>query len=217
MPTVVIDARDRTGADTTEVSLFADGAEVAHSVLGTEIDLDPGVHVLRFQARDGSSREQRVVLKVGERRRPIHVDFSTEGAPPAPVPSAVAPPLPVREPPPTSETPAPRTGARHSVAPWVFGSITAASAVGFGVFAGVGYADEKSLARGCASHCTPAQVTPVRTYYVLSDVALGVGVAAAAATALSLWLGHKDRQTASWHVELRTSSSGAGIGVDGRW
>jgi hypothetical protein len=204
LPTVVIDARDRTGADTTEVSLSADGVEVAHTVLGTEIELDPGAHVLRFQARDGDAREQRVVLRVGDRRRPIHVDFSTR-----PAIAAVVVPQPASE---------PRQGEAHgSAAPWVLGSVAAASAVSFGVFAGLGYAKEENLAHSCAPGCLQSQVTPVRTYYVLSDVALGVGVAAAAATALSIWLEHRHRSPSSWRIDLRTLRTGAGVSVDGRW
>jgi hypothetical protein len=189
LPTVVIDARDVSGAETTAVRLSLDGVVVAQMLTGLELELDPGPHVLRFEANDGAVREQSVVLKEGEKRRPLRVDFSLG---PASLAGgfATAPANPNGD---ASVAPQPSA----SVWPWVLGGVAVVGAAGFALFGILGYAKETSLASNCKPHCTGDEVSPVRTDYVASDVALGIAAVSGAAAVLWVWLGNDRSQGAT--------------------
>jgi hypothetical protein len=173
-PTVVIDARSSRG-DETKVRMYVDGAQVADALTGLEVELDPGPHALRFELNgSGQTKELDVVLKPGEKRRRLAVDFYT-------------PPLTETTPPPSAAPP--RTAShRTSVGPWILGGVAVAAAAGFGIFAGIGYAKEKDLASNCAHHCLNSEVTPVRTDYAVADVLLGVAVISLGAALVLAWL-----------------------------
>ncbi|HEX4517017.1 MAG TPA: hypothetical protein VH054_25895 [Polyangiaceae bacterium] len=73
MPTVVLAAKDASGADLTDVRVTFDGALLATALDGKPIDVDPGAHKFRF-SRDGSSPvEQSLVVKAGEKLRSVSV------------------------------------------------------------------------------------------------------------------------------------------------
>lgn len=50
--------------------------------------------------------------------------------------------------------------------------------VGFGVFAALGRAKQSHLQNECEPHCTSSDSAPMKTEYLVGDIALGVGVAA---------------------------------------
>ncbi|HEY2365331.1 MAG TPA: hypothetical protein VGH87_03055, partial [Polyangiaceae bacterium] len=73
MPTVVLAAKDASGADLTDVRVTFDGAPLATALDGKPVDVDPGAHKFRF-SRDGSEPvEQSVVVKAGEKLRSVSV------------------------------------------------------------------------------------------------------------------------------------------------
>jgi hypothetical protein len=73
MPTVVLAAKDASGADLTDVRVTFDGAPLATALDGKPVDVDPGAHKFRF-SRDGSQPvEQSVVVKAGEKLRSVSV------------------------------------------------------------------------------------------------------------------------------------------------
>ena len=73
MPTVVLAAKDASGADLTDVRVTFDGATLATVLDGKPVDVDPGAHKFRF-SRDGSEPvEQSVVVKAGEKLRSVSV------------------------------------------------------------------------------------------------------------------------------------------------
>ncbi len=73
MPTVVLSAKDASGTDITDAHVTFDGAQLAASLDGRPVAVDPGSHKLRFE-RDGSEpAEQTVVIKAGEKLRSISV------------------------------------------------------------------------------------------------------------------------------------------------
>jgi hypothetical protein len=80
MPTVVLAAKDASGADLTDVRVTFDGATLATVLDGKPVDVDPGAHKFRF-SRDGSEpAEQTVVVKAGEKLRAVSVVMQPSSA-----------------------------------------------------------------------------------------------------------------------------------------
>ena len=53
-----------------------------------------------------------------------------------------------------------------------------AGIAGFAIFAGIGKSKQSSLENSCEPHCSPSDLSPMKTEYLVGDVALGVGAAA---------------------------------------
>jgi hypothetical protein len=69
------------------------------------------------------------------------------------------------------------------------GGLGIAGVTAFAALALSGKSDESALARpmamgGCAPYCTPSQVDPIRTKFVVADISLAVGIVALAAAAV---------------------------------
>ncbi len=73
MPTVVLAAKDASGADLTDVRVTFDGAPFATALDGKPVDVDPGAHKFRFSRAGSEPVEQSVVVKAGEKLRAVSV------------------------------------------------------------------------------------------------------------------------------------------------
>ncbi len=177
VPTVVAGARDAAGADLDEVRLSVDGKVVASRLGGMPIPLDPGPHVIAFDAGSRHA-EVRVVLRSAEKNRPVSVQL---GEPPPPA----LPPGP-----PTTPAPA---GSSRSL-PWASIALAGVGVIALSTSAIVGFGADSDLsaleAAPCAAHrtCAASDATSVKTRFVVSGVTLAVGVVALAAAGV-LWLG----------------------------
>jgi hypothetical protein len=181
-PTVVVDAHDTSGAETTKVRMYLDGVRVADALTGLEVELDPGPHTVRFELADGGrSKELQIVVKEGEKRRRLIADFSE--------PKAEGPLK-------TSPAPAQPAHARSPLAPWIFGGVAAVAAASYGVLAGLGYAREKDLASSCAPHCSAGAIASVRRDYIVADVWLGIAVVSLGVAIVLAWIGRDGAQPA---------------------
>jgi hypothetical protein len=181
-PTVVLAAEEASRScdgrpdalrDLVTVDVSLDGRPLVHGLDGRAVEIDPGPHVLRFQAPGREPRDESVVLREGQKSRPI---TATLAGPPPVCASPERPEAPVR-PPPSGGPPA---GAIVA---------TAVSAVGFGVMAYFGlsanayYQDHQ----GCAPHCGADAKATLERLEDAADVSLAVGVVSAALAAW-LWL-----------------------------
>ncbi len=108
VPTVVLGARDAAGGDRVDVRVTADGAPLAARLDGTAVPMNPGVHVLRFEGSDGSTVDVTVLVREGEKDRPVEVVLGSRPAAPGPVPSAS---------PASSASPAPSASSAPSASP----------------------------------------------------------------------------------------------------
>jgi hypothetical protein len=164
VPSIVITARDATGADLIDVAVEVDGVTLARHLEGKAIELDPGEHRLRLRAAWGDSIERRVVADEGVKNKKVEIIFS-------------APPLK-------------QAAARVPVPTWVLGAFgVTALGVGAGLDV-VSYDKYVSLRDTCDHHCDPAQVDRYRVTMIAGDVLLSVGVVAVGA-ALWIYLAHR--------------------------
>jgi hypothetical protein len=206
-PTVVVDARDASGAETIEIRMFVDGALVAGSLDGLEVELDPGPHTLRFETKsDGRRQEQQMVLHEGEKRRRLVVNFkppATAGTTSREGPPRLTPSSPAR---------------RLPVASIVLGGIGVAGAASFGIFAAVGYSKERNLASSCSPHCTSDAVSPVKTDYLVADVSLGLAAVALGGAVVFALLGHEQRPpVTAWRLGVGPLHGGASVSAEMGW
>ena len=167
IPTVVLSLVDRAGQDRSDVRVRLDGAPLVERLDGKALEVDPGEHVFRFETSGEAPIEQRVVVRQGERDRPIRVELPRASAAPALAPSsAAARPIPL--------------------ATWVVGGVGVAAlgvSAAFGASALWGSPGWTGL-RSCKPTCNPADVDAVDRKLRIADVALGVGVVALGAAAV---------------------------------
>lgn len=84
IPTVVLGAKDRGGRDVFDVKVTVDGAPLVDKLDGKSVAVDPGAHNFRFESPGMPPVTQKVLVKEGDRARPVDVVF--EGGAPAPTP-----------------------------------------------------------------------------------------------------------------------------------
>lgn len=209
IPSVVFDVKDASGRDVLAAQVSVDG-QPAVAVGLTAMALDPGPHVLRFQASGQPAVESHVVLREGQKDQRIAVVLGAAAASdvkaPAPqqapseanVPvtsgrapaTAPAPPVPSAESPAAAGAfgaaagPAPPAGSGPRTAGWILGGVGIAT---LGAGAALAWVAKSSYdgAAGCSgSVCTSeAGYTTRNSARTLGDVATGVFVAGGALTA----------------------------------
>ncbi|MBI2392513.1 MAG: hypothetical protein HYV09_23210 [Deltaproteobacteria bacterium] len=161
LPTVIVIA-DAGGAEVFDVSVTIDGTRVLERLDGKAIAVDPGVHTFRFARDGGDAVEQKLLVREGEKRRPIRVSFAV-----APKPLA-----------PSDE---PKPAARVPAATWILGGVGLVC-LGASVPLYLTAADAKSEldADPCAARgtCDPDRVATVKRKFVYGDVAAIFGTAA---------------------------------------
>lgn len=158
------------GVDSATVTI--DGANVASSLVGTAIPLDPGKHTIAVTApkRAPFSRDVDLV----ERGKPLTVDVTLpEAKDDAVTVKTVDAPKP--------ETPETTSGGPGAL-PWIFGGIGVAALAGSGVF----YALRQSTISDLESVCGPDRTQcpddkrdvadKGKTYTTVGNVLLGVGI-----------------------------------------
>jgi serine/threonine protein kinase len=83
IPSVVISAKDPSGGDLIDVRVSIDGTRDIPKLDGAPITLDPGPHLFRFETARART-EARVLIREGEKDRPIRVTLGEATPPPGP-------------------------------------------------------------------------------------------------------------------------------------
>jgi hypothetical protein len=167
MPSIVVEARDLQGRETSAVKIFVDGKLLAERADGRSIDIDPGEHSVRYEL-DNKSIEDTVVVREGEKARKVRVDFSKLAAAPPTSSSSAAPLLaPPQEPKPERKQP---------IAAYALGGVGALALGSFAIFGLSGKSKQNDLMSNCAPNCAQSDVSTMRTRYLIADISLGVGV-----------------------------------------
>lgn len=208
LPTVILSARDATGADVADVRVLLDGEVLTEKLEGSAIAIDPGPHTFRFESSKGDPVETSVLVREAEKNRSI---TATIGKPVvAAQPSPTAPPTTV------PETQGPSRPIPTGT--YVFGAVAAASFVGFAYFGLSGRADRDRLLDTCAPYCNKADEKPARTKLAVADISLAVGVVSLAVATVLILMPRESREREPSKTALRVDAvpiAGGAVGMLG--
>jgi len=154
-PSIVIEARDELGRPTTDVKVFVDDTEIAASLDGRALEIDPGQHSIRYVSKRGKTIEQSVLILEGQRNRKLSAIF---GHPPPPPP----PPKPFQIP----------------VLACVAGGVGAVALGNFVVWGLLGNSRQGELEDTCAPRCSQEDADTMRRDFLIADLSLGLAAVA---------------------------------------
>jgi len=174
IPTLVLSASSPKGPE-TKVSVYLDGKLLRNELTSEELELEPGVHVLRFELSPYEPVERELLVVEGQRGRTLNVDFKAPEprAAPAPVATPALAPSPSLEKAPEAERPVPTLS-------YVFGGAALVGLAGFIGFGVSGMNEKNSLEASCAPLCDDSELEGVRTKFILADTSLGIALVSAA-------------------------------------
>jgi hypothetical protein len=210
-PSVVLIVTDASGSPRGDITVRMDGEVFAQQLDGRALSVDPGMHEFSFAADGVVFATQKIMIVQGQRnrfitallraggggkRRSMVADAPVEkpakrvvakaddeeSAAPAARPTKI---VAVG----ATDTKADEEESKTEEAPKKSGSVLPYLFTGLGVAAlGAGAAltywgikDNEKMKNECSPNCAPATVQHVKTLYLASDIALGVGVASLAA------------------------------------
>lgn len=187
VPTVVLSATDDT-RDLEDVRVDVDGKLLSNHFDGEPVELLPGPHTLTFELPDGRRKEMRIVVKIGEKNRVVHAHFL------APTPEAAAQPSkPIeRRVRPSVNTKVAESKDHRAL---VLGILSAASAAMAGSFLFIGIDRRDKTNEQCAPICSDTEVSRVRRWFVLADIA-GVTAVTTGGFGLYFYLDQQSNQRA---------------------
>lgn len=210
-PTLVFGAREGS-KDLVDVKVSVDGTLVATSLDGKAFLVDAGAHTVKFE-RGSDVREERLVVRAGEKGRAVSVDFG-KGEETSAQGSGSTP---------TTEPPAVEKSGGSLTPALVVGGVGIA-ALGVGaVFGVMGLGEYDDLGK-CKPHCTNDAVDGARTKLLIADVGVGVGVVALAVSAVMILTRPKaqeltdaqaKRSPSGVRFDLAPSSAGVSAGLSG--
>jgi hypothetical protein len=171
IPSLVFAVSDSGGADVVDARVTENGAVVVDALDGRATELDPGPHRLHFEAPGKGAVEISLVVREGEKLRPVRVTLPV--ASPAP-----ANPGPLRPPPSSHLTGAPSSAPSTRSTPvpaLVAGGVALAATIGFSYFGIRGLAERSDL-DACRGACDHAEVMRAKTDLLVADVLLATAV-----------------------------------------
>jgi hypothetical protein len=219
LPTVVISAKDSAGAYLVDVTVSVDGAPLASKLDGRSLPMNPGLHALHCEGPGGTSADQQVVVREGEKDQPVAVVLAA--APPpdvAHVPDVthapqVAPTLDV------AHQPSGGAWGGWKTVGWIVGGVGLVG-IGVGAVYGVTAMDDKSSAH-CDAHnvCDAGTASGIKSAANISNVGwIAGGVLVAGGAGLVLFAPRGGGGTkAGLRVAPLVAASGGGLVAAGQW
>jgi hypothetical protein len=184
IPTVVPVVTDPDGAPVLDVEVDVDGAVLSPRIDGQGREVDPGLHEFSFRTKDGVFAAVKALVVEGQRNRELSVVMRPAAT--SPVQPAARVEVAASEEPRNEFDPLPDLSmlddkpARpawalpRSPLPYALAGLGVTS-VGAGVLFTVwGNRDNGALGQ-CSPNCSPSSVSHIRTLYLASDVAFGLG------------------------------------------
>jgi hypothetical protein len=199
LPTVVVTAKDAAGGDLVKVSVAVDGQQIATSLDGSAVPINPGAHVFKFTGPDGSVVEQQVVVVEGQHGRSVGAVFLTINAKA-----------------PDTLTPRARTLRTSG---WIVGGLGVVGIVVGAVAGGIATSD-KSSAQCNGNVCLTGPLDSAKTAAKVSDGGfIGGGVLLAGGVGLLLASLGRSRpaQTTGLLVAPVWARDAGGVAIGGSW
>jgi len=166
IPSVTVRAIGPANNELIDVRVWLDGVLLFDKLNGLARPVDPGIHILRFEADGMQPVEQQVVIREGEDRRMLVAQFNA---------------LPLVPPNPNlSKSTADDVAKAHRlpVLPFVLGGVGFVALGSFAYFGINGRSEASELGSGCGvtKTCSDAQIDHVRRKLQLADISLGVSL-----------------------------------------
>jgi hypothetical protein len=161
-PTVIVNARDGEGKDVLNVRVLVDGAVLLDKLDGKPHQIDPGVHVFRYEREGNEPIEESIVIQEREKNRVITAKIVPAGQPSV-----------------GTTTPRMEVTPRSPVLGYALLGVGVAGAAAFGVLAAIGNHDVDEMRSTCAPGCDESRVDSAKTKILVANVSLGVGLIAA--------------------------------------
>jgi hypothetical protein len=150
VPSVVLSARSSEGKDVVDARVLDHGVVIASSLDGRAVDVDPGLHVFRFERPGEAAQDVQVLVREGEKDRAVLAIF----------PSAAVSPAQSRS----------TTVARRPI-PWTVvlaGTLSVGATIPWAVFGIDGISELASLS-SCKGHCAASSVHAVNENLYVAD------------------------------------------------
>jgi hypothetical protein len=178
LPSIVPSAQDVSGNDLSVVRVLVDGEEVATKLTGSAIPLDPGERTIRFELPGAKPKEKKILVRVGEKNRPVRVIIERA---PEPTGAPATFPVPVA----ATQRPAQTKGTSPPLVAYAATGVGVVGVATFLYFAVTGVSEINNLRATCAPHCDQGDVNAARSKIVVGDIGLGVGIVAGG---IAAWL-----------------------------
>jgi hypothetical protein len=205
LPTVVLTARSGAGADLVDVKVSVDGQPLVSKLDGQAVPMNAGTHTFHFEGADGTSLDQQVLVREGEKNQTVGAVLGA--APPAPAP------LPATTP---DTTAAPSSPLR--TVGWALGAAGVAG-LGVGAVFGTIAIGDKNGAHCVNNVCDPGTVSGIKSAALVSDIgwiAGGVLLASGAALVLFAPSAHHEPAAAVRVAPVLTANGGLLV-AGGSW
>lgn len=198
IPSVVFEVH-LNGSPNRAAKITVDGSTIVEWTRGEAHRMDPGEHQFKFELTGHEPIEQTLLLAEGMRYRIVNAEFKSLVQPKEPNPGVgegllATPALPRERPTPIVVYPLLGVGALGMA--------------GFGTFAFLGKSKENDLKTSCFPDCTDSQLSPMKTQFLIADIALGVG-AASLVTAGVLYLTRPEKDAPSPNIGFFPVPGGA--------
>ena len=196
LPTVVLSAKDGTGADLVDVRVSMDGQPLLPKIDGLALPLDPGLHTFRFESKDRAPADLRVLVKEGEKSQSLSAVLGPQS--PRDVPAA------------SGNAPGWRTLG------WVLAGAGMAG-LGLGTVSGIATLAKMSAAHCADDLCDYGSTGGIKTAAILSDAGWIAGSILLASGAALILLSDRRGSTSGVRVVSAVAPSGGSIVMGTTW
>jgi hypothetical protein len=202
-PTLVFSARKAEGGELIDVKVEMDGKQILDGITGRPFPVDPGPHQFAFTEPTRGRQETTESARVGDHARVVEVTFPDPNAKEAVVATPGSP---------TSDRPL-ATPRKHGIPimTYVLGGVGIVAAGTATYFRFSGASDYNHYNHTCSPYCNPADIDPVRTKFLMSDIAIGVSAAALAGAAVVFFLNNHSDESAPAEASIAPLAGGGAL------
>jgi hypothetical protein len=178
LPGVVVTAKSGGGTDLFDVRVSVDGQLLLSKLDGQAVTMNAGPHTFHFETADGTTLDQQVLVREGDKSQAVAVVLGALRAP-----STATAPL---------SGPSPESSGRWRTIGWIAGGVGLAGLGVGAVFGGIAVAD-KGAAHCVNNVCDPGTLDGMKSAATASTVGfVAGGVLLAGGAALVLFAPHGD-------------------------